>query len=356
MMSTLGPVSSSTNLDLLKIGASASFTSQDSVYFNQSSHLYNGWSLFVQWVNVGRSVEQGGASGVKIGNQSFLVELAAVEDFSSPTLAAQAATSLVHHSQNSYNYSADFLFGPYSSPLTAATANVTDAANVLLLSASSLHDSQDHCDNTELLLALQPPPASFAQSLFQTLLWVGAQSVAIVVDDVADSYCHNATEMQALAALYNVTLGFYAVDGGSGGGGEEQEDVYLSSLRGILSSLQSSSSPVDVVAGCPPRDQGGNPYLQTRGMSVCVQLPLMARNLSYSPSGLLFLNCDFEDPATAAALGTTGDYLLALVPWHPSPLIREEEREEGGAGLSAEDFYFRYVAQYKSTPSYHAGR
>ena len=354
MVNTLGPLASTPSFNLLKIGAPASFTSQESAYFNQSSQLYNGWSLFVQWVNVGRAIELGGESGVMIGNQSFLVELVTVEDLSSSELAAQAAARLVHDSSSSqqrFNYSADFIFGPYSSPLTAATAQVTDPANVLLLSASSLHDPQGHCVDTELLLALQPPPATFAHSLFQTLQWLGAESVALVVDDVVDSYCQNATEMQALAELYNVTLaGFHAVDG----------EAYLSSLRGIVSGLQASSSPVDVVAGCPPRDQAGNPSLQTTDNSVCVQLPLMARNLSYSPSGLLFLNCDFEHPPTAAALGSAGTHLLSLVPWHPSPLIREEGAEagsEGGSsGWSAEDFYFRYAAQFKTTPTYHAGR
>lgn len=345
LVSTLGPVlSSARGVSLLKVGAPASFTSQDSAYFNQSSHMYNGWSLFVQWTNVGRRTE-GGVSGIQIGNQSsLLLELAVVEDYSSSAVAGQAAALLVH------NYSADFLFGPYSFPLTAATANVTDPANVLLLSASSLYNPQyGQCStttSTELLLALQPPPATFVHSLFKTLLWLGAQSVAIVVDDVNDSYCQNATEMQALAQLYNVTLhGYYEVYGGAG------SEAYSASMRSILSDLQDSSSPVDVVAGCPQRDLAGNPYQQSAGQSVCLELPLMAKNLSYSPAGLLFVNCDFEDPATAVALGSAASYLLALVPWHPSPLIRES-----ASGWTAQDFHSRYTAQFKTRPTYHAGR
>ena len=267
-----------------------------------------------------------------IGDSSFLVELAVVEDFSREDFATVAAETLVYE-----NYSADFLFGPYSPELTESTVQVASGANTLVISSSSLLSS--NCDD-DLLIVLQPPVSKFQHSLFQTVQSLGAESMSVVVDMAGNSFCGNISEMTDMASLYNVSImDFFVID---------TED-YIGSLSDIVLALQLSG--VDVVTGCAHDNNTGNPYKQSEGL--CAQLPLLARNISYSPKGLFFLNCDFEDEETLEQLGTAVQYLISVVPWFASSLIRDTP---SSTNWTSAEFRHYYLTKYKSAPSFHAGK
>jgi hypothetical protein len=309
------------------VGAPATFSARDQPGFPQAQQLHNGWQLFAQWLNE----ERGGLLLHHQYPEAFLLQLAVVEDYSREDYAAAAARLLAA------NFSADFFFGPGSAALTSAALAVTEPEDILMLSASSLHDRV--CNESSLLLQLQPSTDTYTWALFEALHNLGAKSVSVVVDDLADSHCRNASEMEVLAAQFNITLlGFEAVN----------QDDYSNSISSIL--LNAQASGVDVVAACPLKDVASDPELQTNG--VCVQLPLAARNLSYSPRGLLFMHCDFDNPKTVAELGSTASYLLTVAPWHPSSHIVDSL---ASSGWTAEEFYSNYLSQFKITPTYHAG-
>jgi branched-chain amino acid transport system substrate-binding protein len=105
--------------DTITLGAAVSQTGK---YSTNGMHTINGYNLAVERVN-----EMG---GVKVGDETYQLEIIYYDDESTPARGAQLAERLI--SQDDVK----FMLGPYSSGLTKAIAPVTEEAGVPMIEAN----------------------------------------------------------------------------------------------------------------------------------------------------------------------------------------------------------------------------
>ena len=130
----------------IRIGSPISFQIGDE-FFSYGVTISNAWNMFAEWVN-----DRG---GIKVNGKNYSVSIHYVEDYSNKTLVAEICDSLTNSN------AMDFMFGPYSSGLTAACQDVTDMRNILLMSGGS--SDSDLYRNSELLFGTLPGDLEYAE-------------------------------------------------------------------------------------------------------------------------------------------------------------------------------------------------
>jgi len=99
--------------DTITLGAAVSFTGK---YSTNGKHTKNGYDLAVKRIN-----ENG---GVKVGDNTYLLQIIYYDDESTPARVAQLIERLINQDK------VNFILGPYSSGLTKAIAPVTEKYKV----------------------------------------------------------------------------------------------------------------------------------------------------------------------------------------------------------------------------------
>lgn len=105
--------------DTITLGAAVSQTGK---YSTNGMHTTNGYNLAVKRLN-----EMG---GVKVGDETYMLDIVYYDDESTPARGAQLAERLINQD------GVKFMLGPYSSGLTKAIAPVTEEAGVPMVEAN----------------------------------------------------------------------------------------------------------------------------------------------------------------------------------------------------------------------------
>lgn len=193
------------------------------IFYVEGTQMVNGWKLFVDWINT----EKG---GLKVGNQTIMVKLIYIEDFSNTTFVTKAAKYLITELK------IDFMLAPYSTKLTKASSTIAKEANILQM-APSAASTELFLDNPYMFGTL-PPSAEYTHVAFKSLSELGARSIGIIVD-MGHPLC-NRTEAYQFSKVYNLEiLSFQEIS---------LDASYTSSLLNILQDFKDRH--VETVLGC----------------------------------------------------------------------------------------------------------
>ena len=208
---------------IIRIGASISSYYKD-IFYMQSIQLLNGWKMFIDWVNYERH-------GFVLNNQTYFFEFIFIEDFSQPHTVIDITEYLIQSSQ------INFMFAPYSTPLTSACSLITENQNVTLFSSGA------HLplvfENTNYVYGLLPAASTYSEGAFRAFSHLGAHSIAVIADDDV-TVCNQNSSIQ-YAEIYNLTLyNFYSVN--------SSHDSYNQTIKDILIELKAKN--VETVFAC----------------------------------------------------------------------------------------------------------
>ena len=125
--------------------------SQTGSFKVDSIEQYHGFELWRDEVNA--------KGGIKVGGKSYQVKFATYDDESKTPRVQQLYSRLI------LNDKADFLFSPYSSPLTATAAIITEQYGKIMLTTGAADDKTYKLGNKYLFQMFAPAPAYLASAL-----------------------------------------------------------------------------------------------------------------------------------------------------------------------------------------------
>jgi ABC-type branched-subunit amino acid transport system substrate-binding protein len=205
----------------IRIGAPISYSPQD-IYFTKGTLITNSWDLFVDWVNVERG-------GISLNGTNYSLSIQIIEDSSSLEQVQIVTKYLLDHEQ------VDFMFAPYTSPLTNASAFITEQEEFLLISAIA-HPVYPNLNYTLFTL---PTDLSRMKSTFHSFVSYGAKNVSVITENDHDNCLYQNTLQAAL--VEGITLySHHTLD--------KRSPTYLQDLTDILLDLKENQ--VEVVIGC----------------------------------------------------------------------------------------------------------
>jgi branched-chain amino acid transport system substrate-binding protein len=138
-----------------------------------SSEQYRGFELWRDQVN--------GAGGIKAGGKSYKVQFASYDDESNSKRVQQLYSRLILQDK------ADFLFSPYSSPLTATAAIVTEQYGKIMLTTGAAEEKTYKLGN-KYLYQMFAPAAEYLKVAIDALKAKDPKAtIAFVYEDAAFS-------------------------------------------------------------------------------------------------------------------------------------------------------------------------
>lgn len=153
---------------VIKIGAAVS---QTGTYEVEGGDVFNGYTLWAEWVNN----EHG---GVTVGGVCHRVEIIFYDDESSPDKVVELTQQLIS------NDGVQFILGPYSSGLTAAASEVSEAENVIMIASSAAGDEL-YARGFQNFFGVLTSGSDYTQSGIQLAASLGAKTAVIAYEDTA---------------------------------------------------------------------------------------------------------------------------------------------------------------------------
>ena len=285
----------------IKIGAAVSETGR---YAEEGEHTRQGYRLWEDWVNK----EYG---GVKVGDESYKVQLVMYDDGSDPDSTAELVEQLIDEDE------VDFLLGPYSSTLTQRAIEVADARGMILVEGSGASETLFR-ESYQNLFAVMTPAGSYTQSALRALGEMGARSVVIVhADDLFPaSVAEGAERWAGEYGLEVLRVESYPRD--------------ATDVTDILSELKELD----------PDDFVGGGYFDDALLFVRT-----AKELDFNPKAMV-LTVGPTDPDLMEELGEDANYLIGPTQWEASMSY------QGDYFGSASDYAERYAAKWGGPPAY----
>ncbi len=152
----------------IRLGAPVSETGK---YAREGKDTRQGYNLWLDWVNN----EYG---GIKVGNESYQVEIVYYDDEGDPDTAANLTEKLITEDE------VDFLLGPYSSALTTATSAIAEKYNIIMVEGNGSSESIFE-RGFKNIFAVLTPAGNYTQSALKALADLGAKSVVVAYEDTA---------------------------------------------------------------------------------------------------------------------------------------------------------------------------
>ena len=285
----------------IKIGAAVSETGR---YAEEGEHTRQGYRLWEDWVNN----EYG---GVKVGDETYKVQLVMYDDGSDPDSTAELVEQLIDEDE------VDFLLGPYSSTLTQRAIEVADARGMILVEGSGASETLFR-ESYQNLFAVMTPAGSYTQSALRALGEMGAKSVVIVhADDLFPaSVAEGAERWAGEYGLEVLRVESYPRD--------------ATDVTDILSELKELDPDVFVGGG----------YFDDALLFVRT-----AKELDFNPKAMV-LTVGPTDPDLMEELGEDAHYLIGPTQWEASMSY------QGDNFGSASDYAERYAAKWGGPPAY----
>lgn len=222
-MNIIKPLNNICSNNTIIIGVPISYYYKDNYYY-QSIQMLNGWKIFLEFINYEKK-------GILINNQTYFIEFIYIEDYSSINYVQEITDYLIHQ------YHVNYLFGPYSTPLTIASASISDPNNITLISSGA--PLPGVFEQTNYAYGLLPAASTYSEGAFRAFHTLGAKNIS-VISDTDVSVCNNISS-SLYASKYNLTLfKHYDVNITSSN--------YNQTIKSILQELKDNK--VETVFGC----------------------------------------------------------------------------------------------------------
>jgi branched-chain amino acid transport system substrate-binding protein len=282
------------------IGFTVSKTGKFSV---DSLEQYRGIELWRDQTNA--------AGGIKAGGKSFQIQLVSYDDESESKRVQQLYTRMILQDK------ADFMFSPYSSPLTATAAVVTEQYGKIMLTSGAAEEKAYKLGN-HYLYQMFAPAAQYLTAVLDALKTKDAKAtVAFVYEDAPFSVA-----VVTPAKPYAQQLGFNVAF-------SEAYAPNTTDFSPIIDKVISSKSTVLM---------GGGHYADGS---------TLARQLSGHkvPLNMIALLVAPDSPQWTE-LGDAGLGVIVPSQWEPQTTFKAQY------GPSGADFAKAYTAKYNTPPSY----
>ncbi len=152
----------------IRIGAAVS---ESGKYAREGKDVRQGYELWADWVNN----EHG---GIDVGGERYEVEIVYYDDESDPDTGANLTEKLITEDE------VDFLLGPYSSSMTAASSAIAEKYGIVMVEGNGSSESLFE-RGFENLFAVLTPAGNYTQSALESLAAQGAETVVIAYEDTA---------------------------------------------------------------------------------------------------------------------------------------------------------------------------
>jgi branched-chain amino acid transport system substrate-binding protein len=268
-----------------------------------SLEQYRGFELWRDQVNA--------AGGIKAGGKSYKIQFASYDDESNSKRVQQLYSRLILQDK------ADFLFSPYSSPLTATAAVVTEQYGKIMLTTGAAEGKTYTLGNHNLFQMFAPAP-EYLKSAFDALKTRDPKAtVAFVYEDSSFSVA-----VVTPAKAYAQQLGFNVVF-------SEAYAPNTTDFSAIIDKVIASKATV--LLGGGHYADGSTLARQLHGHKV----PLKMLTLLVAP-----------DSPQWVELGDAALGVMVPSQWEPQSAFKAEY------GPSGADFAKAYTTKYNTPPSY----
>jgi len=268
-----------------------------------SLEQYNGFELWKDQVNA--------AGGIKAGGKSYQVKFVSYDDESNSKRVQQLYSRMILEDK------ADFLFSPFSSPLTATASVVTEQYGKVMLTTGAAEEKTYKLGNKYLFQMFAPAKQYLTTALDALKVKDPKAAVAFVYEDAAFSVAV-VTQAKEYAQQQGFNVAF-----------SEAYAPATTDFGAILDKVITSKATVLM---------GGGHYAD--GSTLARQL--FSRKASLKMVTLLVA----PDSPKWSELGDAAMGISVPSQWEPQLSIKPQ------FGPSVEQFNKDYTAKYKSEPSY----
>ena len=268
-----------------------------------SLEQYNGFELWKDQVNA--------AGGIKAGGKSYQVKFVSYDDESNSKRVQQLYSRMILEDK------ADFLFSPFSSPLTATASVVTEQYGKVMLTTGAAEEKTYKLGNKYLFQMFAPAKQYLTTALDALKVKDPKAAVAFVYEDAAFSVAV-VTQAKEYAQQQGFNVAF-----------SEAYAPATTDFGAILDKVITSKATVLM---------GGGHYAD--GSTLARQL--FSRKASLKMVTLLVA----PDSPKWSELGDAAMGISVPSQWEPQLAIKPQ------FGPSVEQFNKDYTAKYKSEPSY----
>lgn len=288
---------------VLRLGAAVSETGK---YSREGKDTRQGYLTWLDWVN-----EEYG--GIKIGDETYKVELIMYDDEGDPDTTAKLVEKLITEDE------VDFLLGPYSSGLTKSASAISEKYGMIMIEGNGA-DETLFTRGFQNLFAVLTPAGNYTESALKMLAEKGARSVVIAYEDTAfpTSVAQGAEKWAAEYGMEVLAVESYPRD--------------VADVSGIMSKFKALEPDVFVGGG-----HFNDALLFVRA----------AKELDFNP-GAMVITVGPSNPEFVAEVGTDANYIIGPTQWE-----RTMSYEDPWFG-TAEAYAQRYEAKWGEPPTYQA--
>jgi len=284
------------------------------VYSSAGQEVYNALDMWVWWTNTLHG-------GIRVGNDLYQVKIKWLDNNGNIALAQNMTKYFIDEESTS------FMFGPYSSDMTLATAPLTEQNEIIMVtggsSAASVFANKKFTFTTlspasqtliEGVKALQKAGAKTVVNIFQKTIFAEEAGQAVRAYISSQS-------LKTIKIIYETQIPALST--------QTHIDLLLSNLT------QSAILTPDIFVGSVSFD-------------VCVMILHTAKKMDYKPGAFLLTLC-VDSPGFVPQIGIdSGRYIIGPVQWNSLLPYQEDVL----TGWSAVTFAQQYRNRYNTTPSY----
>ncbi len=285
------------------LGAAVSETGK---YAREGKDTRQGYNTWLEWVN-----EEYG--GIKVGDESYQVEIVYYDDEGDPDTAANLVERLITEDE------VDFLLGPYSSGLTMATSAIAEKYGVVMVEGNGASESIFE-RGFQNIFAVLTPAGNYTQSALKLLSDQGASSVVIAYEDTAfpTSVGQGAQKWAEEYGMEVLAVETYPID--------------VADVTAIMTKFRDLDPDVFV---------GGGHF------NDALLFVNAAEELGFSPDAMV-ITVGPSNPEFVAEVGDSANYIIGPTQWEAT--MSWEDEYFGTAAEYAE----RYEAMWGEPPTYQA--
>ncbi len=287
----------------IRLGCAMSFTGNES----RTGKLYrDSYDMAVETINKN--------GGIKVGKNTYSVEIVYYDDKSDPTESSKLVEKLV--SEDKVN----FLLGPYSSGITIPDSLVAQRYRIPMIEGGGASGTI-FSRNNKYIFGTLPPAEQYFKSTLEMLntFSPAPKSIAILYsDDKFDVSVANGTNELAGKMGFTVAL-------------LEKYSVGATDFTSILTKIKSLKTEVVLVAG--HTEESLNFTQQAKELNVCPKLI----NMTVGPS-----EADFRK-----SLGKNAEYIFGVASWSP------QMKFKGYLYKDNQEYVNLHKAKFGYDPDYH---